>query len=126
MSLLPRDPDAPPVASTGVPGLDQLLTGGLPREEMHLLQGMAGTGKTTIALEFLREGARLGEPTLYVTLSQSKLHLARIARSHGWGLEGVTVHELTPGTVAERIAARQTILPTARSAAPRIASMFLR
>lgn len=113
MPLLPRDPDAPPVASTGVPGLDQLLTGGLPREEMHLLQGMAGTGKTTIALEFLREGARLGEPTLYVTLSQSKPHLERIARSHGWGLEGVTVHELTPGTVAERIAARQTILPTA-------------
>lgn len=107
-----RDPDAPPVASTGIPGLDRLLAGGLPCEEMHLLQGMAGTGKTTIALQFLREGARLGEPTLYVTLSQSKQHLERIARSHGWGLEGVTVHELSPGMVAERIAARQTILPT--------------
>lgn len=112
MSLLPLDPDAPPVASTGIAGLDQLLSGGLPREEMHLLQGMSGTGKTTIGLQFLREGARLGEPTLYVTLSQSKPHLERIARSHGWGLEGVTVHELSPGTVAERIAARQTILPT--------------
>lgn len=108
-----RDPDAPPVASTGIAGLDEILTGGLPREEMHLLQGMAGTGKTTLALHFLREGARLGEPTLYVTLSQSKQHLLRIARSHGWDLEGVTVHELSPGTVAERIAARQTILPTA-------------
>lgn len=113
MSLLPRDPDAPPVASTGVAGLDEILTGGLPREEMHLLQGVAGTGKTTLALHFLREGARIGEPTLYVTLSQSKQHLERIARSHGWGLEGVAVHELSPGTVAERIAARQTILPTA-------------
>jgi circadian clock protein KaiC len=113
MSMLPRDPDAPPVASTGIAGLDQILTGGLPRDEMHLLQGVAGTGKTTMALQFLREGARLGEATLYVTLSQSKRHLERIARSHGWGLEGVTVHELSPGTVAERIAARQTILPTA-------------
>ncbi len=112
MAILLRDPDAPPVASTGIAGLDIILSGGLPREDMHLLQGVAGTGKTTIALQFLREGARLGEPTLYVTLSQSKLHLERIARSHGWGLEGVTVHELSPGTVAQRIAARQSILPT--------------
>jgi len=112
MMMLPRDPDAPPVASTGIAGLDILLGGGLPREEMHLVQGVAGTGKTTIALQFLREGARLGESTLYLTLSQSKRHLERIARSHGWGVEGVTIHELSPGTVAERIAARQTILPT--------------
>ena len=112
MSTPPREPDAPPVASTGIAGLDAILSGGLPREEMHLLQGVAGTGKTTIALHFLREGARLGEPTLYVTLSQSKPHLERIARSHGWGLEGVTVHELSPGTVAQRIAARQSILST--------------
>lgn len=109
---LSRDPDAPPVASTGIAGLDAILQGGLPREDMHLVQGVAGTGKTTMALQFLREGARAGEPTLYVTLSQSKPHLERIARSHGWGLEGVTIHELSPGTVAERIAARQTILPT--------------
>lgn len=108
----PRDPDAPPVACTGIAGLDAILSGGLPREEMHLLQGVAGTGKTTIALQFLREGARLGEPTLYVTLSQSKAHLERIARSHDWGLEGVTIHELSPGTVAQRIAARQSILAT--------------
>lgn len=112
VTMLPRDPDAPPVASTGIAGLDILLCGGLPREEMHLVQGVAGTGKTTIALQFLREGARLGESTLYLTLSQSKRHLERIARSHGWGVEGVTIHELSPGTVAERIAARQTILPT--------------
>jgi circadian clock protein KaiC len=88
------------------------MNGGLPREEMHLVQGTAGTGKTTIALHFLREGARSGEPTIYITLSQSKSHLERIAHSHGWSLEGVTVHELSPGTIADRIAARQTILPT--------------
>src|SRR3954464_4116963 len=100
----------PPVASTGVEGLDAILHGGLPREEMHLVQGVAGTGKTTLALTFLRAGARDGEPCLYVTLSQSKRHLERIAASHGWPLDGVTIHEMTPGAFAERVAARQTVL----------------
>jgi circadian clock protein KaiC len=80
---------------------------------MHLVQGTAGTGKTTIALQFLQEGVRMGERTLYVTLSQSKEHLERIASSHGWSVQGMHIHELSPGTVAERIAARQTILPSA-------------
>src|SRR4051812_19478611 len=103
----------PPVAPTGIDGLDIVLRGGLPLEEMHLVQGSAGTGKTTIALQFLREGVRRGEATFYFTLSQSKLHLERIARSHGWSVEGITIHEMSPGTIAERIAASQSILPTA-------------
>lgn len=78
-----------------------------------MAQGVAGTGKTTLALHFLRAGADAGEACVYVTLSQSKNHLERIARSHGWTLDGIAVHELTPGTVAERVAARQTVLPTA-------------
>jgi circadian clock protein KaiC len=107
------DPILPPLAATGIAGLDSILHGGLPRNEMHLIQGVAGTGKTTIALQFLFEGTKQGEATLYVTLSQSKEHLERIAHSHGWALDGVTVYELSPGTVAERIAARQSIFPTA-------------
>ncbi len=77
-----------------------------------MVQGVAGTGKTTIALHFLRGGARAGEPCIYVTLSQSKAQLERIARSHGWSMEGITIHEMSPGTVADRVAARQTVLPT--------------
>src|SRR4051794_8753209 len=100
----------PPVAPTGVAGLDAILHGGLPRGEMHLVQGVAGTGKTTLSLTFLREGVRAGEACLYVTLSQSKEHLERIAASHGWPMDGITVHELTPGDFAERVAARQTVL----------------
>jgi circadian clock protein KaiC len=107
-----NDNQYPPVASTGVGGLDSVLQGGLPREEMHMAQGVAGTGKTTLALQFLGEGVRAGERCVYLTLSQSKLHLQRIARSHGWTLDGMTVHELSPGTVAERVASRQTVLPT--------------
>lgn len=110
-----RDPaiELPPFASTGVAGLDAILHGGFPREEMHLIQGTAGTGKTTIALQFLIAGAREGEVVLYVTLSQSRAHLERIARSHGWDLDGVAIHELSPGTVSDRIVGRQSILPTA-------------
>jgi circadian clock protein KaiC len=109
------DPDLPPLASTGVPGLDAILHGGLPCGEMHLVQGEAGTGKTTMALHFLLAGVEQGEAALYITLSQSAEHLGRIARSHGWSLAGVTIHELSPGAVAERIASRQTILPTAEA-----------
>jgi circadian clock protein KaiC len=108
-----QSPEFPPTASTGVDGLDQILHGGLPRDEMHLVQGVAGTGKTTLALRFLASGVANGEPAIYLTLSQSSAHLERIARSHGWSLDGITVHELSPGMVATRIAARQTILPTA-------------
>jgi circadian clock protein KaiC len=105
-------PEFPPTASTGVPGLDGVLHGGLPRDEMHMAQGVAGTGKTTFALHFLRAGVRNGERCVYLTLSQSKLHLERIARSHGWTLDGIAVHELSPGTVADRVAAKQSVLPT--------------
>jgi circadian clock protein KaiC len=112
MAAIPNEADFPQVAATGVGGLDSVLRGGFPRDEMHMVQGVAGTGKTTLALHFLREGVRAGERCVYLTLSQSKLHLERIARSHGWKLDGITVHELSPGTVAERVASRQTVLPT--------------
>jgi circadian clock protein KaiC len=57
--------------STGVPGLDQILKCGLPKNRLYLIEGNPGTGKTTLGMQFLREGARLGESTLYVTLSES-------------------------------------------------------
>ena len=107
MSTSPRN------ASTGIRGLDSILHGGLPCSEMHLVQGATGTGKTTVGLQFLLEGVKQGERVLYVTLSQSRTHLERIAESHGWSVDGVDIHELSPGTLAERLAARQTVLPTA-------------
>ena len=80
--------------SSGAVGLDNILRGGLTGPHLYLLQGSPGTGKTTLALQFLLAGAALGEPTLYVSLSQSALELKAIARSHGWTLEGVAVEEL--------------------------------
>jgi len=83
-------------ASTGIPGLDDILAGGLARDRVYLLEGNPGTGKTTTAMSFLREGAKLGEPSLYITLSETEDELRDTAQSHGWDLEGITIFELVP------------------------------
>jgi circadian clock protein KaiC len=83
-------------ASTGVPGLDDILSGGFARDRVFLLEGNPGTGKTTLALSFLRSGAALGERVLYVTLSETEAELRDSAASHGWTLEGIEVFELVP------------------------------
>ena len=82
--------------ATGVAGLDDILVGGLARDHLYLIEGDPGTGKTTIAMQFLMEGTRQGQQSLYVTLSESKVELLEIAQSHGWSLEGIEVCELTP------------------------------
>lgn len=83
-------------ASTGARGLDEILSGGLTRGRIYLLEGDPGTGKTTLALQFLLEGIRQGEPGLYVTLSETGEELRAVARSHGWSLDGVELFELIP------------------------------
>jgi circadian clock protein KaiC len=84
-----------PLVSTGVAGLDAILRGGLPSNRMYMLQGDPGTGKTTLALQMLLEGVRRGEKGLYVTLSESPDELAAVARSHGWSLDQIVIHELS-------------------------------
>jgi circadian clock protein KaiC len=76
--------------------LDDILSGGLERDRVFLLEGSPGTGKTTAALSFLRAGAELGERTVYITLSETEIELRETARSHGWGLDGVEIFELVP------------------------------
>ncbi|MET0755399.1 MAG: ATPase domain-containing protein [Pseudoxanthomonas sp.] len=82
--------------STGNKGLDNILGGGLDANRMYLYEGMPGSGKTTLALEFLLEGARQGEKVLYITLSETERELALVASRHGWDLHGVDVFELVP------------------------------
>ena len=83
-------------AGTGIAGLDDVLKGGLQRGRVFLVEGSPGTGKTTIALQFLIEGASRGERCLYITLSETEDELRASAESHGWSLEGVEVFELVP------------------------------
>ena len=80
---------------TGIPGLDDILAGGLPCNCFYLVQGDPGSGKTTLALQFLFEGLRHGEKVLYITLAETKAELERVARSHGWSLDGIPLVELS-------------------------------
>ena len=90
-----RDPQSSaPLASTGITGLDAILDGGLPSSRLYLLDGSPGTGKTTLALQFLLAGVARGESGLYVTLSESRVELSEVAVSHGWTLDGIEVFEL--------------------------------
>ena len=82
-------------AGTGIPGLDHILGGGLPRDHLYLIDGEPGTGKTTLGLQFLLEGVAKGERGLYVTLSESASELRAVARSHGWDLGGIEIFELS-------------------------------
>jgi circadian clock protein KaiC len=89
-TLLPR-------AATGIAGLDYILGGGFACNRLHLLEGNPGSGKTTIALQFLMAGAAAGEPGIYVSLAETEQELRDGARSHGWKLDDkVTIFELVP------------------------------
>jgi circadian clock protein KaiC len=82
--------------STGIGGLDDILVGGFTANRLYLVEGMPGSGKTTLAFQFLLAGVRRGEKVLYVTLSESREEIEAVADSHGWSLQGITVRELIP------------------------------
>ncbi len=82
------------LSATGISGLDNILGGGLTPNRLYLVEGNPGSGKTTLALQYLLEGVRQQEPSLYVTLSESAVELATVAKSHGWSLDGIKVVEL--------------------------------
>lgn len=80
--------------STGVSGLDEVFNGGLPPGRLYLVEGDPGAGKTTFALQFLLDGAKAGEPTVYVLLSETAEELRSVAGSHGWSLDGIHIVDL--------------------------------
>ncbi len=83
-------------ASTGIAGLDDVLNGGLTPERLYLVEGTPGTGKTTLGLGFLLEGARAGDSGLYITLAETEVELRAVAKTHGWSLDPITIFEMVP------------------------------
>jgi circadian clock protein KaiC len=89
--------ELPARAATGIAGLDDILAGGLACNRLHLLEGSPGTGKTTIALQYLMQGAREGETGIYISLAETEQELREGARSHGWELDHrIGIVELVP------------------------------
>ena len=98
MSAIPASQG--PIAATGIEGLDDILCGGLRPNRLYLVEGVPGSGKTTLSLQFLQEGVRAGEAVLYITLSETREELEEVAASHGWTLDGITIRELVPSESA--------------------------
>lgn len=96
MSSVLTEPYQPVRVKTGITGLDEITPGGWPSNHLYLIEGDPGAGKTTLALQFLLEGARSGERVLYVTLSESRHELQAVARSHNWPLDAIEIFEFVP------------------------------
>src|SRR3569832_2415909 len=102
-------PSAMSFVQTGIDGLDDVLAGGLAPNRLYLLEGDPGSGKTTLALQFLLEGVKRGESCLFVTLSESEEELRTSAKSHGWTLDGIHILEIIPSEESLMPAARYTM-----------------
>ncbi|MBA4029917.1 MAG: circadian clock protein KaiC [Planctomyces sp.] len=96
--LLPES-NRPDFVPTGVPGLDPVLLGGFIKDGFYLIQGDPGSGKTTVALQYLLARMAAGEYCLYITLTETIVDLQNAARSHGWSLEGLEICDLTKSAV---------------------------
>jgi circadian clock protein KaiC len=95
--------------STGIVGLDEILYGGLLRNRVYLVHGQPGTGKTTLALQYLMECRKRGERTLYITLSETAEELESMAESHGWTLEGIDMCDLSAAEESLKADAQYTV-----------------
>ena len=112
-------------ATTGIPGLDDILLGGFAKDRLYLVEGSPGVGKTTLAMQFLMEGARRGEPCLYVTLSETRGEMEAVAESHGWSLEGIEIVELSQVEQMFTVGSQNTLFQPAEVEMGRLSGLLL-
>lgn len=96
--------------ATGSADLDDILAGGYARARVHLIEGRPGSGKTTLALQFLLAARERGERTLYITLSESREELLQAAETHGWSLDGIEIYELVPPELSFDLSREQSVV----------------
>ena len=106
MSPVDSRRDATDLVPTGIEGLDEILCGGLTPHGLYLVDGDPGSGKTTLALQFMLEGVKRGERCMFVTLAEEERELRAAAESHGWSLEGIHIFEI--------LASEESLKPDAR------------
>lgn len=97
---------------TGSPELDHILAGGYAARRVHLLEGRPGSGKTTLAMQFLMAARERGETPLYVTLSEGRDELLQVAETHGWDLDGIHIYELVPPELSLDPLQQQSVVHT--------------
>ena len=110
---------------SGIEGLDDILAGGLPKEGFYLIQGDPGSGKTTLALQFLLEGLRRGERAFYITLSETKRELLQVAHSHGWSLERIALLDLSAVESLLRPEAQTTVFHPSEIELTKVSQLLL-
>ncbi|HEX3231092.1 MAG TPA: ATPase domain-containing protein [Pyrinomonadaceae bacterium] len=114
-----------PRCVSGIEGLDDILAGGLPSNCFYLVQGDPGSGKTTLALQFLLEGVRRGEKVFYITLSETRAELLQVADSHGWSLDDVPLLELSAIEALLRPEAQTTVFHPSEIELTKITNLVL-
>ena len=110
MSRAPKSVPEAYAVSSGSDALDDIMRGGYAGGRVHLLEGRPGSGKTTLAMQFLMAARDRGEKTIYITLSEGRDELQQSADTHGWSLEGVEIYELVPPELSLDTSQHQTIV----------------
>src|SRR5690349_7408124 len=114
-----------PRCESGIEGLDAILAGGLPPGCFYLIQGDPGSGKTTLALQFLMEGLRRGEKVFYITLSETREELLQVADSHNWSLDGIALLELSAIEALLRPEAQTTVFHPSEMELNKVTNLLL-